>query len=429
MPIGNRSTRRGRATQRVHPRLRVAVALLVPACGVFGLKSGDTATSAIDTAPVVSEITISSVYPDRSPLNTATEVEVRGTGFEGAVTLSFGSTLVDVTVLSDTELIATCPEVPVEASVDVTVTSDLGVAVLSDGFTFSDSATGDDGGSGSDDGGEDGGDDGGDSSGDSGGDDGTDNSGMVTGYVEHNFYAVGCPSCLGFPDYASVESFAVFHPPVTGSWYDWFPRQGSCDVNPNRRFPTTTFDDVGNTVLLSAGSTSRSLQRVVDGGNTLYQATTTDDGSFVRNTSYDLLAPYDDPALSASGVLRTIPSGFSSIEPQEIFLDTPYAFPYLSASAAVFTWAPTYTADGVMVSIHIFDSTGATYRGEVLCWAADNGGFQVPLSDIATLAYEGDLAMIYYYKFTLSSGINPLDGSTIEAASAFGGIGTATIVQ
>ena len=132
--------------------------------------------------------------------------------------------------------------------------------------------------------------------------------------------------------------------------------------------------------------------------------------------------------MSAPAVLRTVQSGFSSIEPQDIFLDTPYAFPYMSASSAVFTWAPTGTADGVMIDILLFDSANGNYRGEVLCWVSDNGGFQVPFSDLATVAYEYDLAVIYYYKFTLSSGINPNDSSTIESASAFGGIGTATIL-
>ncbi|MBO84534.1 MAG: hypothetical protein CL927_04195 [Deltaproteobacteria bacterium] len=408
----------------------MALGLLASGCGTFGLKRGSTDT-AEDSAGAVDELTIFSVYPDSSPLNTTTEVSIQGTGFDSDVTLMFGSTEVDVTVLSSTEIIAFCPEVPVEAKVDVTVTSAQGVAVLPEGFTYSDQDPneegGDDGGDGGD-AGDDGGDDSGDDGGGDSGDDGTDNSGLVTGYVEHNYFVVGCPTCLGFADYTSIEALALFHPPTTSSWYDWFPRQGSCTVNPARTFPTSTFYDVGTNVLLSAGTTTRTLRRVIDGTTTSYQASTNDDGSFVRNTRYDVLAPFDDPPLSAPSVLRTIPSGFSSIEPQDIFLDMPYAFPALSASAARFTWAPAGTADGVMIAVHLFDETGSVYRGEVLCWAADSGVFQVPLSDLATLAFEYDLAMIYYYKFTLSSGINPEDGSTIEAASAFGGIGTATIL-
>jgi hypothetical protein len=347
----------------------------------------------------------------------------------GEVTLRFGNTLVDVTVLSDSELIATTPAVPVEASVDVTVTSDLGEAVLTNGYAFLENVP-DDGGSGGDSGagGDAGsGDDSGSGSGSDGGS-GTDNSGLVTGYAEHNYYVVGCPSCLGFADYVSLESIALFHPPATGSWYDWFPRQGTCEVNPGRSYPTSTFTDVGTTALLSAGSSTRSLSRVRDGSMTYYSANTIDDGSFVRNTSYDLLAPYATPALSAPGVLRTISTGFTNIQPESLFYDDLYAFQTMSASSAVFSWAPAGTADGVVVNIHIFDSTGSSYRGEVFCWVSDSGYFQVPFNDIATLAYSGDLAMIYYAKTTLSEGINPDDGSTIEASSAFGGIGTATII-
>jgi hypothetical protein len=396
-----------------HRVARPALALLVFAtgCGVLGLKGVDTGNVEEDTAGLTQSVSVVSIAPDRGPLNTATDVTIRGTGFTGDVVLAFGNTQVDVVVLSDTELLASTPEVPVEASVDITVTSDLGEAVMMNGFIFSDAAT-DDGGSGGSD--------------DSGGT-GTDNSGLVSAYVEHSYYVVGCPACLGYPDYVSLESFAVFHAPVAGSWFSWLPPQGTCTVNPSRSGPASSFLDVGSTVLLSAGTASRTLAKGMEGGMTYYASTTSDNGSFVRNTRYDLLAPYASPPIDAPGVLRTIPTGFTSIEPQAIFYDDYYAFPDFSASAAAFSWGPTSTADGVVIDIHLYDSTGSVYRGDIFCWVADNGYFQVPFADIATLAYEQDLAMIYYYKYTMSDGINPDDGSTIQAGSAFGGIGTATI--
>ena len=414
------------------PAPRLALVLLAAStsgCGVFGLKGIDTSVE-VDTGGLTEAVSIVSIAPDRGPLETETDVTLRGTGFTGDVTLKFGNTAVDVTVLSDTELVASTPSVPVEASVDVTVTSDLGEAVLLSGFTFSNNAGGDDGG-GDDDGGSGSGDDGGDDggTGDDGGS-GTDNTGKVTGYAEHNYFIIGCPSCLGYADYTSIESFAVFHPPTTGSWFDWFPRQGSCTVNPSRNHPTSTYTDVGSAALLQSGSAARTMTRAQEGALTYYTSTTLDDGSFVRNTSFDVLAPYATTPVSAPGALRTISTGFTSIEPIAIFNDSYSAFTPMSASSAYFSWAPASTADGVVIDLLIFDSLTGDFRGEVMCWANDSGGFQVPFADIAAAGtYIGDLGMVYYYKFTKSSGVDAADGGTIETASSFGGIGTITIYE
>jgi len=398
-----------------------ATILLSTGCGVFGLKGLDTAEPVVDTGGLTEQVTLVSISPDRGALNTETDVTIRGTGFLGEVGLSFGNTAVDVTVISDTELIATTPAVPVEAAVDVTVTSDLGEAVMMGGFRFTDDPGGDDGGSG------DGGDDGGGSGSGSGSGSGDDNSGMVTGYAEHNYFVVGCPSCLGYAGYESVESFAIFHPPTNGSWFDWMPRQGQCVVNPNRSHPTSSYSDMGSTALLSAGSSSVSMSKATEGGMTYYASTSSSSTAFARNTSYDLLAPYAATPLSVSGAVRTISTGFSSIEPIDIFNDSYSAFTPFYASSAVFSWSPAGNSDGVVIAFLIFDATGSTYRGEVFCWVADNGVFQVPVSDLASVAYSGDLAMVYYYKSTHGYGIHPDDGSTIETSSAFGGLGTITL--
>ncbi len=410
------------------PRNLSSLALLLgpllggAACGTFGLKGSETGQdSAVEG--IADTLTVASVSPEWGPLNTETEVTVRGSGFRGAVTFAFGNTEVEPFVLSDTELIVTTPSVPVEAAVDITVTSDLGEVVLPNGFFFTDSAPPDDGGdSGTGDGGGSG--SGGSSDGGSGG---TDNSGTVTAYVEHNYFVVGCPTCLGYGGYESVESFAIFHAPTTGSWFDWFPRQGSCAVNPPRTHPTSSYTDVGSTALLQAGATSVDMSRTRDGAMTYYSKMSTNGTSYSRNTSYDLLAPYATPAIEAPSVLRTIPSGFTSIEPIALFNDSYDAFVPFDAGAARFSWSPAGTADGVVISFLIFDSTGSTYHGEVFCWVADSGYFQVPLTDLAAVAYSGDLAMVYYYKFTLGEGTNPSDQSTIESASAFGGLGTITL--
>jgi hypothetical protein len=52
-------------------------------CGVLGLKGIDTAASSKDTAAIAANISILSVSPNVGALDTATEVSIRGTGFEG----------------------------------------------------------------------------------------------------------------------------------------------------------------------------------------------------------------------------------------------------------------------------------------------------------------------------------------------------------
>ncbi|HCH63204.1 MAG: hypothetical protein CL927_03355 [Deltaproteobacteria bacterium] len=270
--------------------------------------------------------------------------------------------------------------------------------------------------------------DSGDDTGSTGAGDGTgeDATGLVSGYVEHNFFAIGCPSCFGFSDATLIESSAALHAPTAGSWRSWFPPIDTCVVDPTRTPLVASTDDLGGSVALSAGSITRQLARTTNGTLTTYAASSSDDGSFAQNTTYDLSAPDATPSLTISSVLQTIPTGFTAIEPLSMFSDIDSAFQAFSASSADFSWAPAGTADGVAITIQVYDSYDTTYQGEVFCFVSDSGTFQVPVSSFAAF-FEGDLAAIYVSKVMLSEAINPTDGSTVEGMSVFGGIGTATL--
>jgi hypothetical protein len=96
-------------------------------------------------------------------------------------------------------------------------------------------------------------------------------------------------------------------------------------------------------------------------------------------------------------------------------------------SGAGFSWAPTGVSDAVVIDILVFDSWSGSLSGEIFCVANDSGYFVVPPSNFGAF-YEYDLAAIYLYRWNVSEAISPVDGSTIQGMTAFGALGSATIV-
>ncbi len=383
--------------------------LLLAACGTVGLdpKAGDGGAG--DTG-AAAPVRIDALDPDAAPLAGGTEVLVRGAGFEGEVAFWFGGTEVEVTVLGDDELAVTTPEVHAEGTVDVRVRSDLGEATLADAFTFTDAAG--DGGAG----------DGG--SGDGGSGDGGA-EGLVSGLVELDYIAVGCPSCFGLTTNLLVDGSAVFHAPTATGWADWMPPAGSCAVDPARTTPTSSFEDVGGHVYLEMGSSvSIDLQRQ---GDASYLSSGLGSDDYVKNAAYDLSVPDggDLGPFATEGVIQTATS-ITSLEPIALFADGSGAFSPLSASAASFSWAPSGTGLDMVIDIVVFNAAGTTQKGEIFCVSDDTGSATVPASAFSSFA-SGDLAAVYVYRYGYSTATNPVDGSTIEGATAFGALGTATL--
>jgi hypothetical protein len=144
-----------------------------------------------------SAVVIESVEPDWGPTEGGTIVTLIGEGFEGDMTVSFGRAEVDVTRVGPDEIIVASPALGFEGSVDLTVTSDLGEAVLENGYHYSDSGPPPDTGT--------------DDTGD------PPSEGGTGGYVELSFVQYACPSCFGLTSDLSATAMAQFHAPIQES--------------------------------------------------------------------------------------------------------------------------------------------------------------------------------------------------------------------
>jgi hypothetical protein len=404
-------------------RAALLATLAAAGCGVPGLaqKGADTSVEADSEGQQEAPVAIDALDPAQAPLQTQTEIVVRGRGFEGEVRVWIGNTEVEVELIGPRQLVVTTPEVRAEAAVDVRVVSDLGEAVLKDGLRFTDDPIADDGAvDGAD--GADGGTDGAD-----GADGGGDASGLVSGYTELGLYVVGCPSCLGFGGSVVGEAYAVLHEPTDGAWLDWLPGTGRCVNDPRRSTLSSTGRDEGASVYLQGGAGGIAMNRVRDGALTYYSASGLGTSDMPYNTSFDLAAPSASTPYTVTGAVRTVRDAFDAFEPIELLSDGAYAFADLSAGYALFQWAPTGVSDAMMINIQVYDGTTGAYRGEILCAASDSGSFVVPSSAFSDY-YAYDLAAVWIYRWSMTDAVHPLDGSTIQGGNAVGLIGTATLV-
>lgn len=267
---------------------------------------------------------------------------------------------------------------------------------------------------------------GGESSG-SGGDDtgAVDNTGLTTGLVELSYLVVGCPSCFGMSEQVQVAAGAAVHAAASGSWSDWMPPQGSCTLNPSRTGPASSFEDVGSFVYLESGGTSLALSRDTSSG--AYQSSGLSQSDYVKSAAFDLAVPDGGSlgAFTATDVLQST-SGFDDLQPLEMLGDGAQSFPRMSASNMSFSWSPSGVSDGIVVDILVYSTDGSSFLGEVYCYASDSGALTVPSSAFSGMP-SGALMAIYLLRYEASSGTSPLDNSTIEGMSTFGGLGTGTL--
>lgn len=263
--------------------------------------------------------------------------------------------------------------------------------------------------------------------GSTGGDDtgSVDNTGLTTGLAELSYLVVGCPSCFGMSEQVQVAAGAAVHDPASGSWSDWMPPQGSCTLNPTRSGPASSFLDVGSFVYLESGGTSLPLSRDTSTG--AYQGGSLSQSDYVKSAAFDLAVPDGGSlgAFTAGDVLQST-SGFDDLQPLEMLGDGAQSFPRMSASNMSFTWSPSGVSDGIVVDILVYSADGASFLGEIYCYASDSGALTVPSSAFSGMP-SGALMAIYLLRWESSSGTSPLDNSTIEGISTFGGLGTGTL--
>ena len=359
-----------------------------------------------DTGGSQGPVSIDRIEPHWGPTEGGTVVAIFGEGFEGDLSVSFGRAVVDVTRVGADELMVVSPLLGFEESVDVTVVSDLGEAVLSDGFTYTDGGepldTGDP---------------------DSGGVGGTG------GFVELSFVQYACPGCFGLTSSLDATATALFHQPVQESWLGDLPAVGSCVQDLQSTYPGTALTDAGDYVHLLSGHRTIGLQRTVDSLGTYYTASGLLESDFVSNTSYDLSVP-DGGSMGSFQVEDVIstPQGWVSFSPQALLLDEPHAYTQqVSRSAGLgLSWSPSGGSEHVLVQMLFGDQTGNLVR-TLTCHDTNSGAVTVP-GTLMTGLPTGGAVIVKIKRFLTSSTTNPNNGSALEGIAVLGFVGTAILV-
>ena len=396
----------------------LALPWVLAACGGIGLE-----TTLPDTGEDAAAVSVTSVTPAWGPPGGGTEVTIVGTGLEGAVRVGFGNAWADaVRVAADTILVAS-PEAGVEVTVDLTVESDLGSAVVPQGFAFRDDAPPDTGGS--DTGSADTADTGG-----GGGDTDTGGGGTtggVGGVVEFSYLVIACPECFGSTSQVEVSAAAAFHAPTVAGWVDWLPDVGGCTTTVAPTPPTSRFIDAGDWVYLEAGSRSVGLRATGSGSTTQYASSNLDNTDFVRNAAFDVRVTggADLAAFTAVDAVRT-PQGFDDLQPIGILGDATTAFSQrISKRAATFTWAPSGGDGSFVVLVQAYNPAGTTLLGSVLCRGRDNGTLTVPSTYLSSFP-SGALLALTLSRYQIETFDLP-GGAVGDSVATMGALGTGVL--
>ena len=334
---------------------------------------------------------------------------ITGSGFEGAVSVSFGrADPVAASVIDAGTISVVAPYSGVEATVDLTVTSDLGSATRTGGYAFG--GTPPDTGSGDDNGG-------------NGGD-----PGGVAGLVEFSLLQIACPDCFGLSSDLEVTADAAFHDPVNGSWVSWMPSPGSCTTSAATSTPASTYLDAGDYVYLESGSHTIGLVKTNGDGGPGYAASGLTNDDFARTASYavNISGGPDVPEQTINDAMLT-PQGFSDITPEEtLYTDSRSAFAArISRSGQTFTWSPSGGTGTFLILIDAYDAHSGSPIGEGLCAGDDNGSMNVPSSVLGSFP-SGSLLALYFLRYQVESP-EFASGATLETVARVGVLGTGVI--
>jgi len=382
---------------------------LLSGCGSLGLEPTHHLSDS-----EVGPVTIDSVQPSFGPVEGGNAVTLTGTGLEGSITVAFGSATVSASKLSETSVAVTAPDAGVEATVDLTVTTDLGSVTLPGAYRFGDEPP----------------DTGHDSATDTGGEtgDGGGSESGVAGLVEFSLLQIACPDCFGLTSDLEVTADAAFHRPVAGSWVSWIPATGSCASSATATPPTSTFLDAGGYVHLQSGSHSIGLVKTSGDSGPSYVAAGLANDDYARTAFYGLDID-GGPGLSAEILddAMLTPQGFSSITPAEaLYTDSRSAFAaQVSRAGQEFTWAPFGGTGTFLILIDAYDGVTGNPLGEGLCAGSDNGSMTVPSSVLGAWP-RGSLLAIYFLRYQIE---HPqfASGATLESVARVGVLGTGVI--
>ncbi len=387
--------------------LLLAAVGLATGCGSVGL---DPTRHLDDTS--TGPVAITTVDPNFGPVEGGNAVTLSGRGFEGAVSVAFGrADPVAASVIDTGTISVLAPYSGVEATVDLTVTSDLGTATKTGGYRFGTTPP-DTGDSGTDTG---------------GGDNGGGQTG-VGGLVEFSLLQIACPSCFGMTTDLDVSADAAFHRPVSGSWVSWIPARGSCSSSATVTSPASTYLDAGDYVYLESGSHSIGMVKTEGTGGPGYAASGLTNDDYARTAFYtvDIPGGADLSAEKLTDAMLT-PQGFDSVTPTEVlYTDSHSAFTArVSRSGQTFTWSPSGGTGQFIMLIDAYDGRSGSPIGEGLCAGDDNGSMAVPSSVLGAWP-AGSLLAIYFLRYQIE---DPqfASGATLETVARVGVLGTGVI--
>jgi hypothetical protein len=196
-------------------------------------------------------------------------------------------------------------------------------------------------------------------------------------------------------------------------------------VDPSKDPASSGSRNLGSVIELMSGTAEVALRW--DSGDEIYVASGLSSSAYARSAAYDLSVsdggewgPFD----VENALLTT--SGFADISPLSIFNPASSAFAPMSASAFSFAWEPAGVSEAVVIDVVVYDPGGSSVLQEIYCIVDDEGGATLPREAFSGMP-DGALLAIYIYRWQTAATDHPLDGSTIEAATIFGGIGTATL--
>lgn len=365
--------------------------------------------------------TIASIRPAVGPPRGGTKVTIKGTGFEGDVTVTFGGLeATEVTVVDDDKLTVLTPRVSMggstEIPVEVKVVSDEnGSDAVVGGFTYQEGG-GDDSG----------GDDSGPDTDDTGDTDTTVSIvGMVAGYVTYDWSLVYCAGCFGLEDTAanSVSAAAMFHAPADGSWLDELPAEDSCALATGDQLASTGID-AGTSLTMTYDTKTVTLTGSAGGSGTTYSSGALPPDSYVESVAWDVVTAggADLEALTLDDALSTT-SDFTSVTPSALLSrvsDQAWTAPF-STSGTDMTWSPSGVGDFVLVTLESSSSSAEV----VNCRFADDGSATVPGSALAAWSAGEELTVhVIRYDVTEST---LSDGTIIELMGRYDAVGTAVV--
>ncbi len=384
------------------------IPLFTLGCDELGVKTGYVPYDTADTnSTFLEDFVVTDIDPNFGSPTGGTSVIISGNGFEGDVSVEFGNMEVDITVIDPQTILLETPSSPSEGQVDITVSSDLGTVTLDDGFTYTNAAPEEPDDTDTQ-----------DTQDTNTQDTGTPQStGLTGGLVEMWRKVYACPDCFNpaFPQ-QTIEASVSIHAPAQGSWISWLPPLNSC-------LSVLTYGDLGTSLDLgqvSLTSTEPTINLTFDNTSGSYVNMNVSEASFEYNTIYGL----QSNLVSFQSILQT-PSVPDVIEPSGMLDPQGFVQPFSKNNFAIF-WGPTNTTDTILFLLEVYGQDGS--YDTVTCLTTDSGGLGLDPSLMSAFTPD-DLLVVSLYRMQLTGAIHPDNGSTIEAVSAVGVIGTGYLVE